>query len=96
MVRDNPAEVGNTVYFKKITVTPLTGKEAEKKWALLAQIFPHDPAPQKALAVVAENNSDGRHEIYMFPNAWGYSCSPTCYKENAFIMISQKKEPPQW
>ncbi len=35
MVRENPEETGNAVYFSSITATPLDGKAAEEKWALL-------------------------------------------------------------
>lgn len=96
MAQKDPEETGNKVYFKTITTTALSGKAAHEQWALLAEIIPKDVPPDKALEVMAENNSGGRHTIYIFPNAWGYSCSPTCRKENAFIMVSQNKEHPQW
>lgn len=96
MIQKDPEETNNKVYFKAIAAAALTGKAAQDKWALLAEIFPKDAPPDKALEVVAENTSGGKHTIYLFPNAWGYSCSPTCRKENAFIMINQKKEHPQW
>ena len=96
MVQRDPLETGNSVYFTSIRVKQLTDDAARAKWAVLAQFFPKDPAPDKALEITAENNSLGAHVIYIFPDAWGYSCSPTCRKENAFILINQHKERPNW
>lgn len=96
MVRQDPKESGHAIYFNSIVVSPLNGKATQEKWSLLGATFPNDVPPEKALEVVAENNSGERHLIYIFSNAWGYSCSPACRSENAFIMISQGKVMPQW
>lgn len=96
MVQQNPKESGTNVFFKSIAVDALSGKAAQDKWSPLAELFPHESPPEAALEVIAENNSGERHRIYIFPNSWGYSCSPTCRKENAFILISQTKETPKW
>jgi hypothetical protein len=67
MVRENPAETGHSVYFKSINVKSLTGPEATAKWSAsaLVDMFPKG-APQKALEVIAENNTGGTHSIYLF------------------------------
>jgi hypothetical protein len=96
MVRENPKDSGHSFNFSSITATALTGTLAHDKWAVLAGIFPKEQAPDKALEIIAINNSGETHTIYIFPNTWGYSCSPKCRKENAFIMISEKKEHPEW
>ena len=96
MLRQNPEEVGNRVYFESIRVGELTGSEASEKWALLGELFPEDKPPDKALEIVARNNSGGAHTIYLFPDSWGYSCSPSCKKTGVFLMVSQNKELPRW
>ena len=95
MVRENPLEVGNGIYFSSITVTALEGAAASDRWKILSGLF-RDPPPTKALEIVASSSGGSKHTIYVFPNSWGYSCSPECTKEGAFIMVSQRKEPPQW
>ncbi len=95
MVRENPVEVGNVIYFNSITATALEGPVAGKRWQVLEGMF-RDPPPTKALEIVATSSGGSKHTIYIFPNSWGYSCSPACAKEGAFIMISQQKEVPQW
>ncbi len=96
MVRDSPKETGNAAYFRSISASALTGSAAQAKWSILTDAFPNESPPQKALEIVAENERGERHTIYIFPNAWGYSCSPACRKESAFIMVSQNKESPRW
>ena len=78
--------------------TSITGFAVGPKWSVVAEALPQTrrDVPEMALDVVAENNDGERHTIYIFPNAWGYSCSPACRKENAFIMVPQDKKPPQW
>jgi len=95
MVRANPAEVGNLVYFSSITVTALEGTSASDRWQVLGGLF-RDPPPTRALEIVAQSSGGSKHTIYVFPNAWGYSCSPGCAEKGAFIMVSQRKEFPQW
>jgi hypothetical protein len=95
MVRENPLEVGNGIYFTSITATSLEGAAASDRWRILGGLF-RDPPPTKALEIVASSSGGSKHTIYIFPNSWGYSCSPECTKEGAFIMVSQRKEPPQW
>jgi len=96
MVRENPEETGNAVYFASITATPLEGQAASERWSVLAEVFPHEAPPSKALEIVATSSRGSKHTLYIFPNAWGYSCSPVCSKEAAFVMVSQRKEAPRW
>ena len=95
MVRDNPKETGNAVNFTSIIATPLEGTSAADRWKLLGEVFPKDTPPTKALEIVAISSGGAKHSIYIFPNSWGYSCSPVCSKDAAFILISERKEAPQ-
>ena len=95
MVRSGPREVGNAIYFKSVRVNSLEGSEAVERWQLIGRVF-KDPAPAKALEIVAASSSGSSHTIYIFPNAWGYSCSPTCAQDAAFIMVPENKQPPTW
>lgn len=96
MVQRNPKETGNTVFFTSIKVNTLDREASQDKWSFLAGMFPPEESPKTALEVIAKSNVDGHHFIYIFPNSWGYSCSPTCRLENAFIMISQDSSVPRW
>ena len=96
MVQESPKKTGNSVFFKSIQVDILDEKASQDKWALLAKMFPPEAPPKTALEIKAENNTGNLHSIYIFPNSWGYSCSPRCRAENAFILISQDKLSPQW
>ena len=96
MVRKDPKFSGNTIYFKSIIVSALSGKLAEKKWSVLAEKFPKATPPTKAIAISTVNNDNEPHRIYIFTNAWGYSCNPKCSKDNAFIMVSEDNNKPEW
>ena len=96
MVHDNPKETGNAVNFTAIIATPLEGTSAADRWKLLGEVFPKDTPPTKALEIVAISSGGEKHRIYIFTNSWGYSCSPVCTKDAAFILISERKEAPQW
>lgn len=96
MVQDSPEVVGNSIFFKSIQVNVLSEEKSQDKWSLLAGMFPPEESPKTALEIVAKNNAGNHHFIYIFPNSWGYSCSPTCQKENAFILINKDKLLPQW
>jgi len=96
MVQDNPESVGNSVFFESIQVNELAGDDAKAKWSPLAEVFPEDTYPKKALEIVARSNSGGAHKIYIFPNSWGYSCGRGCKKTSVFLMVSQTKEAPRW
>lgn len=96
MVRENPEETGHTNFFSSIRVASLSGEAAAEKWTVLVGLFRDEAPPQKALEVIAENNHGGIHKIYLFPNSWGYGCSPKCDADGAFIMISETKNVPQW
>ena len=96
MVKRDPKAVGNTIYFSSIEVTELHGETLQEKWSLLAELFPDEEPPTKVLQITAKNNSEGRHTIYIFPNSWGYSCSPSCKKSAVFLMVNQAKELPAW
>ena len=95
MVQADPKEVGNSVYFKSIAVTQLEGREAAHSWQVIGRMF-GDPPPSKALRIVAASSGGSQHTILIFPNSWGYSCSPSCSQDSAFVMVSQNKQPPSW
>ncbi len=93
MVRQNPDEIGNDIYFESIVVNSLDGDAAKEKWdEIFAGMFDEseDSPPDRALEIVANSNMERAHTIYIFPNKFGYSCSATCRKENVFLMISEK------
>ncbi|MHB1587899.1 MAG: hypothetical protein ACYCRH_12920 [Acidiferrobacteraceae bacterium] len=96
MVRTHPRAVGTTVFFQKIRVLRLTGAAAHIKWQRLAHLFPAQPAPDRALVIIAENNEGGRHIISLFPNGWGYDCTPRCPDEGVFLVIQANGRPPRW
>jgi len=96
MVRKDPKFSGNSIYFKSITSSALTGKLAEKKWAVLAKMFPKVTPPDKALKIDTINNRGEKHRLYTFQNVRGYSCNSICRKENTFIMENEKDEKPHW
>lgn len=95
MVRNDPKEVGNAVYFSSIRVRSLEEGETAERWQVIGRQF-SDPPPVKALEIVATSSGGSAHTIYLFPNSWGYSCSPSCAQDATFIMISQDKRPSAW
>lgn len=97
MVTSDPQTVGNTVYFNEVAVRPLSGEPAARKWSLLAELFDAaDDAPSKVLEIVATSSMGESHTLYIFPNHFGYSCSPDCRAENAFLMINENGEDVSW
>ena len=99
MVRTNPKEVDNEIYFEDIVVIELAGESAMVKWSeIFAGMFDEseDGPPDRALKVVAISSMGQSHTIYIFPNKFGYGCSPTCKKDNVFLMVSETNEDVDW
>ena len=95
--KSNPDEVNNNTYFKKIEVHELNKDKAEGKWSIVGNMFDKEELPDlKALEIIAVNNNDNTHTIYVFNNGWGYSCSPECKSTNSFLLISQNKQKVSW
>jgi hypothetical protein len=97
MVRAAPKPVGNEIYFQSIEVNKLDQETTSEKWSIFEGMFDEDDRPlTKALEIVATNDTGGTHTIYIFPNKFGYSCSPTCKEENIFVMISETEKNVEW
>lgn len=96
-VKTNPEEVNNSSYFKNIAVHELSKDKAESTWSVIGGMFDEVDQPDlKALKIIAVNNNDNTHTIYVFNNGWGYSCSPECKSTNSFLLISQNKQKLSW
>jgi hypothetical protein len=97
MVRSDPEESGNEIFFQSIEVTDLTPELAAKKWGQMEMSFdPSDPPPQKAMEVVASTSTGSSHTIYVFEGGWGWSCSPSCESKTVFLMISKPRQEVAW
>lgn len=95
--KTNPAEVNNNSYFKSITVHELNTDKSKNKWAVVGSMFDDEEQTDlKALEIIAVNNNDNVHTIYVFNNGWGYGCSPECNSTNSFLLISQNKQKVSW
>lgn len=97
MVRSGPKEVGNAIYFDSVVVNELSGELVAEKWSIFDGMFDEtDGSPTQALEIVATSSMGSAHTLYIFPNKFGYSCSPTCRVESSFIMISEANEDVSW
>ena len=97
MVRTDPQESGNEIYFKSIEVTDLNSALAAEKWEQLGMGFDqNEPPPQKAMEVVASTSTGSSHTIYVFESGWGWSCSPSCENKTVFLMLSKPRQEVTW
>jgi hypothetical protein len=97
MVRSEPEESGNTIYFENIEVTDLDSDVTASRWKEMGMMFdPNDSTPQKSMEIVAITNAGSLHKIYVFEGGWGWSCSPNCENKTVFLMISKPKQEVVW
>ncbi len=97
MVTRNPKQVNHDYHFTDFAVNRLDTAAAKGKWKIMKSVYDSsDLSDLKAVEIVAKNNHGGEHKIYFFNNDWGYSCSPTCKPENAFIIMHKNKEELEW
>jgi hypothetical protein len=97
MVRDDPAELGGTVYFTKIDFVRVDGTEAETAYAGLHKMF-SDPSPPATYRLDVSSVSGRSLRLYFFENGssrigiWctGGSCDP-----DSWFMVLDMKHPPE-
>ncbi len=95
--KTNPTEVNNNSYFKSITVHELNTDKSKNKWSVVGSMFDDkEQSDLKALEIIAVNNNDNTHTIYIFNNGWGYGCSPECKSTSSFLLIGQNKQKVSW
>lgn len=88
MVKGSHKKVYHKSYFKSIAVTEVNQAYASKVWS------EHDGLLGKTelstlvgLELISSNNQGKKHTVYIFNNKKGFSCSPTCLKENVFSYV---------
>ena len=97
MVRSDPEESGNKIYFENIEVTELNPELVVEKWGQLGMMFDsNDPTPKKAMEVIASTSTGSSHIIYVFEGGWGWSCSHSCENKTVFLMISNPNQEVAW
>ena len=97
MVRADPRETNNEVYFDSVEVVELTGEEIATSWKAIGDMFdPNQALPLQAMRIVARSSDGDAHTIYFFESGWGWSCSPNCDKKTVFLAVSEPKQDVSW
>lgn len=102
MVRDNPARVGNSSYFKQLVFKKLDEAEASGAAAAINSKLGTRPMPVDfAFDLTLTNNEGDAHQVRFVQTTeetktgkglWGFWCSPGCKDGQPFMLLNFEKK----
>jgi hypothetical protein len=98
MVRSDPKEVGNTVYFVNVSVETLSPAESEKiNDEFTKGLSVRRDTAEHVYRLTAKNNSGGQHIAYFLvfsnSNVWGLWCNEQCGRTPPFMVLNMQQRP---
>lgn len=98
MVRENPEQVGNKVYFTHVSFTRVAGKELEEAYAAFVKGFDDEGEKTTGYRLDAKSVSGKELKLYFFengPSIWGIWCTKQCDPMSRFMLLNMNEKPNQ-
>ena len=103
MVRDQPKEVGNAAYFKRIELLPLKGQDAQDAVAKInGKLGTRSNSPVSAAYRLTLVNQEGdthevlfaitQAEVELGKGHWGMWCAKNCSDGSPFMLLNHEKQ----
>jgi len=96
MVRANPDQVGNKIYFTQISFTRVNDKEFEEAYAAFIKGFDDEGEKTTGYRLDAKSVSGKALKLYFFESAesiWGIWCTKQCDPASRFMLLNMNKKP---
>ena len=94
MVKVNPKDVGNSVYFSKIEMGPVSAAEARVPLGFMKGFDQSSSPASQTIYRLAVTNSDGQSQTIYFvdqsgdPHKWAIWCKRQCKEASLFLLLN--------
>ena len=96
-VAGDPKPLGNQFYFSQITMTAVSGKEAQSATQAFSKMFPGDREPQQRWRLDLVPSSGQPLRLFFFDygrgSLWGVWCNRECAMDSIFMLLDMSKRP---